>query len=521
MVARIQAEELRELAQSWGFSLEADEEAQMLAIADGVFEALDLLESQEPAGAEPVAAVRDPGREPTDSEDPLNALVRLCRVRAHDEEGSLSGKRIGMKDAVAIAGIPLTCGSRILQGYVPADDSVVTDRILRAGGEIVAITNMDDLAFSGGGDSSWYGPTLNPWDRSRTAGGSSSGSAAALFYDGIDVCVGGDQGGSIRAPASWCGVVGLNPTPSLVPNTPIAGIDQTFDHCGPLGRTSADVATLLEAIAGWHPSDPRQRQVSTAGYTAAVAEAAEDLRGVRIGVVAEGFSPTIGVEAATADAVRASVEQLHGLGAEVVDVTLPEHLQAGGIAFIGFIEGMTNLMEAGGNGFAWTGRYWEDFADALHAGLSAHAQELSPQMKITLIAGRSLRRRHGGALYAKAQNLRPWLRDGYDRALSDVDVLLLPTTPWRAHEVAPELATAERVLRGWQNLSNTYPTNMTGHPAVSLPLAEAEGLPVGVMLVGRHFSDDRLLSIAATCERALGWLPSGNPGFHHDSPPGG
>lgn len=130
--------------------------------------------------------------------------------------------------------------------------------------EIVAITNMDDMAFSGGGDSSWYGPTLNPWDQSRTAGGSSSGSAAALFYDGFDACVGGDQGGSIRAPASWCDVVGLKPSHGLVPYTGIAGIDQTFDHCGPMGRAADRVAALLQAIAGKDPSDPRRYEVPAA-----------------------------------------------------------------------------------------------------------------------------------------------------------------------------------------------------------------------------------------------------------------
>jgi amidase len=415
--------------------------------------------------------------------------------------------RVAVKDAVAIAGIPLTCGSRILQGYVPAEDSVVADRLLRAGAEVVAITNMDDLAFSGGGESSWYGPTLNPWDRGRTAGGSSSGSAAALFYDGIDVAIGGDQGGSIRAPASWCGVLGLKPTHGLVPYVGIAGIDQTFDHCGPLARSAADLAALLQAIAGRDEGDPRQRDVPAADYVAAVGQAADSLAGTRFGVVAEGFAEEIGVEPETAEAVREAIERLRALGAETVDIALPEHLQAGGIAFVGFVEGMTNLMETGGNGYSWAGRYWDDLAPALAAGMSEHAQELSPQMKVTLIAGRWLRTRYAGALYAKAQNLRPWLRGAYDRALADVDALLLPTTPWRAHELAPEPPLADKVLRGWANLSNTYPTDMTGHPAVSLPLAEADGLPVGVMLVGRHFDDARLLSIAATCERTLGWAP--------------
>jgi amidase len=508
VIPRIQPDELHELARSWGFSVEDAEAEHLLAVAEAVFQSFDLLDSQERSSVAPVDAIRDPGRPPEAASDPLNAIVRLCGVRAEGHEGVLSGTRVAVKDAVAIAGIPLTCGSRILQGYVPAEDSVVADRVLRAGAEVVAITNMDDLAFSGGGESSWYGPTLNPWDHGRTAGGSSSGSAAALFYDGIDVAIGGDQGGSIRAPASWCGVLGLKPTHGLVPYVGVAGIDQTFDHCGPLARTSAGLAALLQAIAGRDEDDPRQREVPAADYVAAVEQAPDSLAGVRFGVVAEGFAEQIGVEPETAEAVRKTIERLRALGAEPVEVSLPEHLQAGGIAFIGFVEGMTNLMESGGNGYSWPGRYWEDLGPALTTGLAEHAQELSPQMKVTLIAGRWLRSHYAGALYAKAQNLRPWLRGAYDRALADVDALLLPTTPWRAHELEPEPPLADKVLRGWANLSNTYPTDMTGHPALSLPLAEAGGLPVGVMLVGRRFDDARLLSIAATCERALGWAPS-------------
>ena len=508
MVARIKPEELHNLAGSWGFSVDDAEAEHLLAIADAVFQAFDALEAQERAAVPPVEAFRDAGRRPTEGEDPLNAIVRFCHVRANGAEGVLSGRRVAVKDAVAIAGIPLTCGSRILQDFVPSEDSVVADRILRAGGEIVAITNMDDLAFSGGGESSWYGATLNPWDRGRSAGGSSGGSAAALFYEGVDVSVGADQGGSIRVPAAWCGVIGLKPTHGLVPYVGITGIDQTFDHCGPMGRSTADVAAMLQAIAGRHEQDPRQRDAPKADYLAAVSGAPASLEGVRLGIVAEGFAAEAGVEPETADAVRATVERLRGLGAQTADVSVPEHLQAGGVAFAGFVEGMTNLMESGGNGFSWPGRYWEDLAPALRQGLREHAGELSAQVKVTLIAGRWLREQYAGALYAKAQNLRPWLRTAYDRALDGVDALVLPTTPWRAHELASDIALADRVLRGWANLSNTYPTDMTGHPAISFPLAEAGGLPVGIMLVGRQFDDARLLSISATCEQVLGWAPA-------------
>ena len=508
MVPRIDQSELPELARAWGFDPSAEEAGELLAVAEAVFSTLDSLEMHEPALPAPVEAVREPGRRPSAEEDPLNAIVRLCRVRAEGHEGILSGKRIAMKDAVSIAGVPLTCGSAILQGFVPRLDATVTDRILRAGAEIVCVTNMDDLAFSGGGESSWYGPTRNPFDSERSAGGSSGGSAAALWYDGVDLAVGCDQGGSIRVPASWCGVVGLKPTHTLVPYTGIAGIDHTFDHCGPMARTATGAALLLQAIAGKDPDDPRQRDVPDGDYAGAVERAVDDLRGLRIGVVAEGFSESVGAEPATCDAVRSSVELLAGLGAEVRELSLPEHLQAGGVAFAGFVEGMTALMTSGGNGIGWAGRYWEELAPAIVAGLREHADELSPQVKVTLVAGRHLRDRLGGALYARAQNLRPWLRAAYDRVLTDVDVLLLPSTPFRAFRLDDELRPSERVLRGWANLANTYPTDMSGHPAITLPLAEADGLPVGVMLVGRRFDDARLLAVAATCERALGWAPA-------------
>jgi amidase len=506
VLRRPDLDELKQLAAANAFEIAAGEEEQYQILAEAILGILDGLESQAPTEIPVLRASRDPGRPPEAGEDPHNAIVRWCSVKA-DADGVLSGKRIAVKDSVAIAGVPLTCGSRVLARFVPQVDAVVTERILRTGGEIVAVTNMDDLAFSGGGDSSFYGPTLNPFDSARTAGGSSGGSAAALHYDRIDVSIGCDQGGSIRVPAAWCGVLGLKPTHGLVPYTGIAGIDQTFDHCGPMGRSAADVAALLQAIAGKDEADPRQRDVSAADYVHAVAEAPDELEGVTIGVVAEGFSEEVGIDPRVAEAVERAVERLRELGAETKRVSLPEHLQGGGVAFAGFVEGMTDLMTSGGNGYAWTGRYWPELSTALGTGLRDHVGDLSAQVKITLILGTLLRREYFGGLYAKAQNLRPWLIEAHDRALAGVDVLLLPTTPGLPHLVDFELPLAERVLRGWAVLTNTYPTDMTGHPALTLPAAEADGLPVGVMVVGRRFADDRLLSLAATYERRFGWTP--------------
>lgn len=510
MLRKIRRDELNDLAKEAHFTLSQDEIEEYHILTEYILGILDKLDRQPPASVKNVDAIRDPGRPPAPGEDPYNAIVRWCRVKA-DGEGVLQGKRIGLKDSVAVAGIPLTCGSRILQGFFPAEDSVVAERILREGGEIVAMTNMDNLAFSGGGDTSYYGSTLCPFDTTRTAGGSSGGSAAALYYDGIDATVGGDQGGSLRVPSSWCGVIGLKPTHSLIPYTGIVGIDQSFDHAGPMGRRVENVATLLQAIAGKHESDPRQREVPKQDYLAAVAQAADDLRGVKIGILVEGFSADVGAEAPTIEGTQAAIERMRELGAEIRDVSLPEHLQAGGIAFIGFIEGMTSLMNGGGNGYHWMGRYWPDLALALDKGFKTFGDELSPQVKLTMICGNYLRKQYASALYAKAQNLRPVLRSAYDRALADVDVLLMPTTPGRAHVDDPSMPISEHVIRGWGVLANTYPTDMTGHPALTIPTAEAGGLPVGVMLIGRHFADAELLALARTCEKSFGWLPAAAP----------
>jgi len=315
-------------------------------------------------------------------------------------------------------------------------------------------------------------------------------------------------------PAAWCGVVGLKPTHGLVPYTGIVGIDATLDHVGPMARSVGETALLLQAIAGSHEDDPRQGVVPTDDYVGAVAAAPDDLRGTRLGVVTEGFGvDDVGADSRQVDAVRAAIGRLEGLGAEVREVSVPEHLQAGGVAFATFIEGMTALVAGGGNGYHWAGRYAPDLARALDEGLARRGGDLPPQVKVTLVVGRHLRERYRGAVYARAQNLRPRLRAGYDTALREVDALVLPTTPGRPHPDDPSLSIADRVKRGWAVLANTYPTDLTGHPGLTIPAAAGEGLPVGVMLIGRRFEDATLLSIGRTYERRHGWLPATSPGL--------
>ncbi len=494
------AEELHRLAEANYFELSPEELADFQSLIPDMFGALNQLE-QMPEVRPPLKyRERDPGYRPSRQEDPFNAIVRRCSVKGAPS-GKLAGKRVGLKDNVCVAGIPMTCASLVLEGYIPDIDATIVTRILDAGAEIVAILNMDNFAFSGGGDTSAYGPTLNPHSPEHLAGGSSGGSAAALYYEDIDLTIGGDQGGSIRIPASWCGVVGLKPTHGLVPYTGIVGIDPTFDHAGPMGRTVADVALMLEVIAGKDPLDPRQGEVPVEPYTQALGQ---DLKGVRLGVLREGF----GWERSEPDvetAVRRAVQALQELGAEVQEVSVPAHREAGAIAWALIAEGAAALMYGNGVGYHWKGLYNESLASALGKFRKAQGNDLPPTVKLVLLVGSYLNERYHGRLYAKAQNQRRTLQAAYDRVLEQVDLLVMPTTPMKAHRYNPKLDLRGLITHGWNMLGNTAPFDMTGHPSLSIPCAKSGGLPVGLMLTGRHFEEPLLFRVAHALEKQISW----------------
>ena len=509
MIRKIPLTEVNEYAKPWGFQISTEEMGEFRQLVDIIGEIVDGADSITIPDSPLVPATRQVGARPTSTEDPYNAIVRWCSVKADDSSGPLSGLRLGVKDSIAIAQVPLTGGSKLLQDFVPTIDSTVTQRLLEAGAEIVAITNMDDLAFSGGGDSSAYGATLCPYDLGRTAGGSSGGSAAAIHYDKVDASIGTDQGGSIRVPSAWCGVLGLKPSFGLVPYPGILGIDQPIDHVGPIARTSTDLARLLQVIAGADPSDPRQYgEIPQRDFNRAVSEAPADLHGLRIGLVVEGFGSEVGTEPSVDTTVRAAIHQLTELGATVHDVSIPEHLSAGSIVFGTMPEAFAALCAGGGNGHHWQGRYWPELAPTLKSGLERYSDELSTQVKLALVFGSYMQKQYGGAQYAKLSNLRSVIRDAYDRALAGCDVLIMPTTPGLPHLNDPSLNLVDRVMRGWGVLSNTSATDISGHPALSLPMSEVDGLPVGVMAIAPRFADDRLISLARTIETQLGWKPT-------------
>ncbi len=356
-------EDLRELADSQHLNLAEDELDAMCLVARGLVQSLVAIDTA-PAARSPYPE-RRVGERPDEKADPFNAIVRRCRVKGA-ASGRLAGKRIGVKDTVSVAGVPLTCGSKIFgpAGFVPDCDATIVQRMLEEGAEIVAMLNMDELALAPSGATSAHGPVRNPHDPTRLAGGSSGGSAAALFYDDIDMTIGGDQGGSIRIPASWCGVLGLKPTHGLVPYTGVFGADATIDHVGPMGRSATDVALLLEVLAGKDPDDPRQYEVRVASYGA---ELERGVARLRVGLLKEGFDvPEL--EPEVAEQTRRAIQQLGTLGAEIVDVSVPAHREGSALLAPILCEGFDALLSANGLAYHQRTRHDARLAEALAKG---------------------------------------------------------------------------------------------------------------------------------------------------------
>ncbi len=481
------------------FELSEQDLEHLLPMMGPIFQRLDQLDLMPEPGPQLKYCYRDPGRRPRLEEDPLNAILRRCSVKGA-ASGKLAGKRVGVKDCVLVAGVPMTCGSLMLDGYIPDRDAPIVTRMLDAGAEIVAKLNMDNMAFSGSGATSAFGPVRNPHNREHLSGGSSGGSGAALYYDDIDLTIGCDQGGSIRIPASFCGAVGLKPTHGLVPYTDIVGMDPTIDHAGPLARKVADVALLLEVIAD--PVPPQSHGGASAGaYTAALDKGA---KGLRIGVVKEGFGWE-GSEADVDAAVGRALEVLARQGAEVEEISIPIHREAMFLATGVMAEGLAALFAGNGLVHHVKGPYNGHLAQAFGAGLRMRGSDLPPLLKMMLLIGTYLNRRYLGRVYSRAQNMRADLRENYDEALRRVDMLAMPTTPTKAHRHDPAFDGYAEMARGFATGNNTMVFDITGHPSLSVPCAKSNGLPVGMMLTGRHFDDATLLQAACAYEHAVAW----------------
>ena len=471
-------------------------------LASETMAAYDELEQYPDPIREIVPAVRIPGPRLTPADDPLNAIVRTCSVKLPGAEGKLSGKTIGVKDTMCVAGIPMSCGSRILYDFTPDIDATVVTRVLRAGGHITAVLNTDDFAFSGGGHTSAYGVGFNPRNPEHIAGGSSCGSAGAVARNLVDFAFGGDQGGSIRIPSSWSEIVGLKPTHGLVPYTGIVGFDLTIDHIGPMTRTVEDAALLLSVIAGKDEdgTDPRQPIiVEVEDYVNALSG---DMKGLKVAVVKEGFAAAGSMPEVDA-AVRKAVKVLGKLGAEVKEISVPQHTMVVPIWTAIAIEGGVDSFYHGHHAYQNKGWYHPRLMSAMKRGIKTNGSDFSATAKLGVLLYAYMSDQYHGVFYGRARNFANQLTDAYNRLFQKFDLAVMPATRMTAHAVlpSPEVDRKTYVRQALNMTANTATFDLTGHPSISVPCKEVKGLPVGLMITGRHFEDATVLRAAHAYEQ--------------------
>jgi amidase len=491
-------------------SLEDAKEYQaMVAGTAKMYAKLDMM----PERKLPVKYPRTPGWRPKPEDNPLNGWYWRCDIKGAPD-GILKGEKVAIKDAVCVAGVPMMNGSRVLEGYVPDVDATIVTRLLDAGANIIGKSNCEDFSFSAGGHTCSYGPVGNPHKPDHNPGASSNGSAVLLSLGAVDLAIGGDQGGSIRLPASWSGCYGLKPTYGLVPYTGCAMIETTIDHVGPMANSTEGIAKLLTVIAGLDPLDPRQRGRITHDFKPDYLPALKrGVRGLRIGIVKEGFAQVgselglLSSEPEVDGRVKEAVAQLRGLGAEVEETSIPLHLDAYYIWSAIAIEGAAAFMIRGyGAGTNWHGYYNTGLAEALARGFKSHAHDLPAAVKSVLLQGEYFRRFYNGRYYNKAQNLRHLVNEAYDKTFATYDILAMPTTPTRATKmVGRDASVTDTISSALNMLRNTVTADLTGHPSISVPCGMHDGLPIGLMLTAGQFKDDVLIAASSAFESIGDW----------------
>lgn len=428
----------------------------------------------------------------------LNSYITVCgdaalsmakkaeeALSSGDPLGPLHGLPLAVKDQFETEGIRTTGASSILANYVPKEDATVVARAKSAGAILLGKLNMTEFA-AGGGDHYKFGdPPRNPWNFERTAGVSSAGSAIAIAASLCSISLGEDTGGSIRGPASFCGIVGLRPTWGRVSRHGMLPFSWSMDTAGPMTRSVEDAALLMNVIAGHDPKDPQTSRMPISDYTEGLNG---DIRGLRIGVLREYVNGP-GLNTEVTDAVQRAAEQLRLLGATITEVTLPMLLE------MGTAYGIVSESEAGDVHANWLRTRYRDYGHNIRRRILA----------ASLIPGHTLQ---------KAMHMRGLLRREWFGLFNEVDILLTPTSPTPAGRMEyvdgiSDFEEADRRFGG--SGSPTTPIAFVGAPALSVPCGfTSDGLPIGLQIVGSHFREDQVLQVGYAYQEATGW--------HHERP---
>ncbi len=407
----------------------------------------------------------------------------------------LTGIPLGIKDLMCTRNLATTCGSQILENFVPPYDATVIRKLKDAGAVIVGKLNMDEFAMGSSTENSGIKITRNPWDPSRIPGGSSGGSAAAVAADLCLAALGSDTGGSIRQPASHCGVVGLKPTYGRVSRFGLVAFASSLDQIGPLTKNVTDCAHMLHVISGYDQSDSTSVPRDVPDYTAVLDG---DLRGVTIGIPEE-LSATAGLDPSVLSSVNHAVEVLENLGAKRVKVTLPHTEYAVAVYYvIAPSEASSNLARYDGVKYGFRNK---NNTDLMNMYRSTRSQGFGPEVQRRIIIGTyCLSAGYYDAYYGKASQVRTLIMEDFKRAYETCDVIVCPVAPTAAFKIGEKV---DDPLTMYLSDIFTLSANLAGIPGMSVPCGfSSEGLPVGLQIMGTHFNEEMLLKVAYGFEQA-------------------
>ena len=422
------------------------------------------------------------------------------KIAAGENIGLLAGLPIGVKDNMCMTGVPTTCGSRILEHFVPPYESTVTSKLKQAGAVLVGKTNLDEFAMGSSTENSAYALTSNPWDTSRVPGGSSGGSAAAVAAEECVAALGSDTGGSIRQPASFCGGVGIKPTYGLVSRFGLVAFASSLDQIGSFGRSVEDAAVLLSAIAGHDRADSTSLNLEIPDYTQYLIPELPKDRKLKIGVITETFGEGLSEEVKTA--VEAGIEQFKALGAEIVEISCPR-FRYGLPAYyiIAPSEASSNLARYDAVRY---GKRSEEAENLLSMYTHTRAQGFGAEVKRRIMVGTyTLSAGYYDAYYLKAQKVRTLIKQDFEKAFASVDLLVCPTSPTTAFRAGEK---TDDPLSMYLSDLTTVPVSLAGLPALNLPCGfDSQGLPIGMQLIANVLREDQLLHTAYAYEQATDW----------------
>ena len=431
-----------------------------------------------------------------DYEGALSAAAQVDNAKAAGEElGPLCGVPIAVKDNLCTRGVPTTCASKILQGYVPPYDAHVVQALRSAGAVIVGKTNLDEFAMGSSNENSAYGVVHNPWDLDRAPGGSSGGSAAAVACGVVPVSLGSDTGGSVRQPAAFCGVTAVKPTYGRVSRYGLIAFASSLDQVGPIARNVRDSARLLGVLAGHDGRDATSAQQPVGRYESACDQG---VNGLVVGVVRDQLDEL--KDEQMKSAIEVSIRALADAGATIVDVSLPHAKHAVSVYYlIATAEASSNLARFDGMRYGLR----VPAEDLTQTYMQTRTQGFGPEVRRRIMLGTyALSAGYYDAFYLKAQKVRTLLRQDYDRALQSCDVLLTPTTPTPAFRLGEKTSDP---LEMYLADIFTLPPSLAGLPAIGTPCGlSAEGLPLGVQLTGAPFAEETLFRFAQVLEDAVG-----------------